>query len=48
MKWKDHLIKNTPIKLGGLCIVPVENMVLAISYLYLASYYILLAINLLM
>ena len=48
MKWKEHSIKNTPIKFGGICIPYVENMVLAISYLFLASYYILLAINLLM
>ena len=33
---------------AGLPILAVENMVLAISYLFLASYYLLLAINLLM
>ncbi len=48
MKWKEHSIKNTPIKVGGIDILAVENMVLAISYLFLASYYILLAINFLM
>ena len=32
MKWKEHSIKNTPIKFGGICIPYVENMVLAISY----------------
>ena len=48
MKWKEHSIKNTPIKFGGMDILAVENMVLAISYFFLASYYILLAINLLM
>ena len=48
MKWKEHSIKNTPIKFGGMGILAVENMVPAVSYLFLASYYILLAINLLM
>ena len=50
MNWKENSIKNTPIKFGGIDIlaVAVENMVLAISYLFLASYYVLLAINLLM
>ena len=47
MKWKEHSIKNTQIKFGELILL-VENMVLAISYLFLASYYVLLAINLLM
>ena len=48
MKWKENSIKNTPIKYGGMDILAIENMVLAISYLFLASYYMLLAINLLM
>jgi hypothetical protein len=48
MNWKEHSIKNTPIKFGGIGILAVENMVLAISYFFLASYYILLAVNLLM
>ena len=48
MKWKGNSIKNTPNQIGGICIQPIGNMVLAISYLFLASYYILLAINLLM
>ena len=48
MKWKEHSIKNTPIKVGGIGILLVENMVLAVSYLFLASYYVLFAINLLM
>ena len=48
MNWKENSIKNTPIKFGGMDILAVENMVLAISYLFLASYYVLLAINLLM
>ncbi len=48
MKWKENSIKNTPIKFGGMGILAVENMVLAISYFFLASYYVLLAINLLM
>ena len=48
MKWKENSNKNTPIKFGGMNILAVENMVIAISYLFLASYYILLAINLLM
>ena len=48
MMWEENSIKNTPIKFGGIGILAVENMVLAISYLFLASYYILLAINLLM
>ena len=48
MKWKENSIKNTPIKFGGMDILAIENMVLAISYLFLASHYILLAINLLM
>jgi hypothetical protein len=48
MNWKENSIKNTPINFGGIDILAVENMVLAISYFFLASYYILLAINLLM
>ena len=48
MKWKENSIKNTPIKFGGMDILAVENMVLAVSYLFLASYYLLLTINLLM
>lgn len=37
--------ENTPIKNGDLKLA-VENLVLAISYLFMASYYILLAFNL--
>jgi hypothetical protein len=48
MKWKENSIKNTLIKFGGMGILAIENMVLVISYFFLASYYILLAINLLM
>ena len=36
MNWKENSIKNTPIKFGGIDILSVENMVLAISYLFLA------------
>ncbi len=40
-------IENTPTKIRGIK-MPVENIVLALSYIFTASYYILLAVNLLM
>lgn len=47
MNEKSIVLETLPMTLED-CIVPVENMVLAVSYFFAASYYLMLAIDLLM
>lgn len=46
MMEKEHSLKTLLFNIGGICILTVENIVLAISYIFMASYYILLTIEL--
>jgi len=37
MNWKEHYNENTPIRNGESVSMTVENLVLAISYFFMAS-----------